>query len=162
MDTIKKVKDTILQAYKTKSFGFAFWGVFILGSIFFGVLMSALAEIIWRLGFQSNTLRLGYLSLWGYIHLAYFIFSTSYVYQKSNLLTLTCSKGVNFFLGFYVCFSIVTFWTTGQISILFLVGGFIFDVASGGTLLSAFTSYLPIIGEFSLNVLECASKTQSN
>ncbi len=147
----------VRKYWQQHPFGFAFWVVFFLGSVLASFLISACASMLRTIGVPSYAFKIGYLSLWGYLYLAYFIFSIFYLYKKSSLLSIGQSKLVSFFLGIYACSGFMSFGLIGYISILFLLGSGLYNAITGGNLLVTMMDYFPLIGKYSLNILQCAS-----
>lgn len=153
---INNILRNVINAYKTKSFGFALWGVFVFGSILIGFVGRIYAEIVRYLDIPSYiTFPFGFISLWGYISIAYLIFSIIYLYQKSDLLSLKRNKMVGLFLGVYMCSGLIVFGLMGNFSVLFIIGSAVYDLMTGNFLVIA---YLPVVSEISQNILRCASK----
>lgn len=151
----KEILCFIINAWQTKSFGFAFWGVFVLGSIGFSFLLSVIIGGVHFFGLQKYVFHVGWFSLWGYIYLAYYVFSVAYVYRKASLLRHTYCKLTTFLLGIYIGASLITFVLVGEFSLLFLFGKYLYKLAVGTS-----TNYLfaiQSVGEFSFNVLKCAA-----
>lgn len=155
MGVLKKIINSIIQNWKTKSFVFAFFGVFVFGTIFTGFLSRVFNLLANNLSIPREILfPFGSISLWGYISLIYIGFSIFYLYKKIDFLSAPYQKLMCLFLGFYICSLIVTFRLTGSFSIFSIAGGAIYDLLTGVTIKYYFSS----LTEFNINVLKCASE----
>lgn len=148
----KNIKNHIINSCKTRSFSFAFWIVFIFGSIFIGFLGKFISYVLGQ--FQYSDIKLGYLSIWGYVALSYLIFSIIYLYRKANTLSFAQSKAVGFLLGIYICLCLVSVWTTGSLSFLFLFGRLLFSLMLGGNI----GLFLHSIGLYNMRLMGCIAE----
>ena len=146
----------VVTAWQTRSFAFAFWGVFVFGTIVFGFLLSCIADIVHYLGLSHYATHMGMFSLWGYCQIAYSIFSIGYVYQKSSLLSLAQSRAVCLFLGFYVGFSYIMFKISPQISILFWASHVLHNLLIIGAK-EYYRDEIIYSGNLYINKLKCAA-----
>ncbi len=134
-----KIKGSIIEAYREKSFAFAFWGVFIFGSIFIGFL-SRVYTVVMNFAHVPNIIRypFGFLSLWSYIEVSYLVFSIIYVYRKSDLITIKNGRNIKIFLFIYVCSCAVLLKFSWYYSFLDLLGHLIYDLVTGSRSVMSF------------------------
>lgn len=158
-DKLTSLKESMIRMWKEKSFAFAFWVVFVFGNIFLGFLVrSSILIVFWM---QNNIPGMivnlpGPFSLRTNILLIYMFFSIIYVYRKSSLLDVKYNKMVCFFLGFYLCSSVIMLLFLANLSFLHFIGGTIYDTIFGSGI-----EYIFIMLENVFNNLKSAAEIAS-
>lgn len=84
------------------------------------------------------------------------VFSIIYLYRRSSMLDIKYNKIVCFFLGFYLCSSIVIFLFLAHFSFFHLIGGAIYDIIFGSGI-----DYLDILLKNGFNFLKSAAEIAS-
>lgn len=127
----RKLKHYMVTTWRTRSFRFAFWGVLVFGSIAFSFLWSFILHLLSIAGMKVRFPMIGPFTFLGWIYVGYLIFSVTYVYRKSALLTKNSRTVVVIFLGFYLCFCVITTIRLHEISLLFWIGKILFHFSNG-------------------------------